>query len=281
MDEQETFDHRARSAAAHAFAIDIGGTHVKASVLDGVGNMLVPEEFETTPHPATPRALLGAVARLIERLPPFDRISAGFPGYVKRNIVQTAPNLGTDFWRGFALAEALSTRFGKPARVLNDADVQGLGVIAGKGLECVLTLGTGIGSSFFYNGRLLPHLELGQRPLREGLTYDKYLGDAARRRKGRRKWNARLKKTLAVVATFVNYDMLYLGGGNATRIDIKLPENVKCAENVNGITGGVHLWRRELDELFMPLSWTLRPPVIHRPATRRPAAPRPETRRRK
>lgn len=239
-----------RQERPRTLAIDIGGSHVKASVLDAAGKMMAPEAVEPTPHPTTPRALLGAVARLIEHLPPFERISAGFPGYVKRNVVYTAPNLGTDFWREFGLADALTARFGKPARVLNDADVQGLGVIAGRGLECVLTLGTGIGSSLFYNGRLLPHLELGQHPLCRKLTYDRYLGDAVRRRKGRKKWNRRLKKALVVVATLVNYDTLYLGGGNAARIDFKLPRNVKRADNINGITGGIHLWRSELDELF-------------------------------
>jgi polyphosphate glucokinase len=142
------------SARPRTLAIDIGGTHVKASVLDPAGKMLAPEVMEATPHPATPRALLGTIARLVDQLPPFERISAGFPGYVKRNVVFTAPNLGTPTWRGFALADALAARFGKPARILNDADVQGLGVISGQGLECVLTLGTGIGSSLFYNGRL-------------------------------------------------------------------------------------------------------------------------------
>jgi polyphosphate glucokinase len=235
-------------------AIDIGGTHVKASVLDPAGKMLAAEVLEPTPHPTTPRALLGAIARLTDKLPPFERISAGFPGYVKRNVVYTAPNLGTEHWHEFALADALAMRFGKPARILNDADVQGLGVIAGKGLECVLTLGTGIGSSLFYNGRLLPHLELGQHPIRNRLTYDRYLGDAVRRRKGRKKWNARLKKALTIVATLVNYDTLYLGGGNSMRIDFKLPKNVKLAANVNGITGGIHLWKPELDELFAPIS---------------------------
>jgi polyphosphate glucokinase len=235
-------------------AIDIGGTHIKASVLDPKGKMLAPEVEEVTPHPTTPRALLGTVARLTDQLPPFERISAGFPGYVKRNIVHTAPNLGTEFWRDFNLAQALMARFGKPARILNDADVQGLGVIAGKGFECVLTLGTGIGSSFFYNGRLLPHLELGQHPLRGGATYDRYIGDAVRRGKGRKKWNQRLKKALAIVATLVNYDTLYLGGGNANRIDFKLPPHVKLASNVNGITGGIRLWNRELDDLFAPLA---------------------------
>jgi polyphosphate glucokinase len=234
-------------------AIDIGGTHIKASVLDPTGKMLAPEVMEVTPHPTTPRTLLGTVARLADQLPAFERISAGFPGYVKRNVVYTAPNLGTEHWRGFRLAEALAARFGKPARVLNDADVQGLGVVDGKGFECVLTLGTGIGSSFFYNGRLLPHLELGQHPLLHRSTYDRFIGDAVRRSKGRKKWNQRLKKALAVVATFVNYDTLYLGGGNARRIDFKLPPHVKIASNVNGITGGIHLWNRDLDDLFTPI----------------------------
>ena len=244
---------RASAAGPRTLAIDIGGSHIKASVLDPEGKMLAPEVLEPTPHPTTPRTLLGTIARLTDQLPSFERISAGFPGYVKRNLVYTAPNLGTEHWQGFALADALTARFGKPARILNDADVQGLGVISGKGFECVLTLGTGIGSSFFYNGRLLPHLELGQHPLRHNVTYDHYIGDAARRGKGRKKWNARLKKALAIVATLVNYDTLYLGGGNARRIDFKLPPHVKLAANVNGITGGIHLWRPELDELFTPM----------------------------
>lgn len=231
-------------------AIDVGGSHVKASVLDSDGEMLAAEIMEPTPHPARPRALLDVVSRLADRLPSFDRISVGFPGYVKRNVVYTAPNLDTKSWHGFALADALAGRFGKPARILNDADVQGLGVTSGKGFECVLTLGTGIGSSFFYNGRLLPHLELGQHPIRRNLTYDLYLGDAVRRKRGRKVWNARLKRALVIVATLVNYDTLYLGGGNATRIDFKLPKNVKLAANVNGITGGIHLWDPALDELF-------------------------------
>ena len=243
---------RSSAARPRTLAIDIGGSHIKASVLDPAGKMLAPEVFEPTPHPTTPRALLGAVARLTDRLPAFERISAGFPGYVKRNVVYTAPNLGTEHWNGFALADALTARFGKPARILNDADVQGLGVISGEGFECVLTLGTGIGSSFFYNGRLLPHLELGQHPIRRKLTYDRYLGDAVRRGKGRKKWNARLKKALVIITTLINYDTLHLGGGNALRIDFKLPRHVKLASNVNGITGGVHLGKAELDELFAP-----------------------------
>jgi len=231
-------------------AIDIGGSRIKASVLDGDGNMLVAQVRLSTPDPAAPTAVIDAIEALARQLPPFDRIAAGFPGYIARGRVKTAPNLGTAEWHDFALAEALAARLKKPARVLNDADVQGLGVIDGCGLECVLTLGTGIGSSLFLNGRLLPHLELGQHPIRKRKTYDAYLGDAVLKRKGSQKWNRRLKWALEIVQTLINYDTLHLGGGNASEIAFELPKNVKIAANIGGITGGVRLWDTALDEIF-------------------------------
>ena len=233
-------------------AIDIGGTHIKASVLDATGRMVASELRLPTPVEATPNAVLGVIAAVAKQLPDVDRVSAGFPGYVivDKGVIKTAPNLGTEAWRGFALAEALSAAFGKPARVLNDADVQGLGVIAGKGLELVLTLGTGIGSALFKNGLLLPHLELGQHPIWKRKTYDEYLGDAALKRKGPERWNRRLRRAIGIVEVLVNYDTLYLGGGNSRLIDFALPENVKRADNIGGITGGVKLWDPALDDLF-------------------------------
>jgi len=95
--------------------------------------------------PSTPAAVLEALTGLVKPLPPFDRISIGFPGVVRRGTVLTAPNLGTRAWRGFALQDEISKLFGKPARLENDAEVAGLGVIDGKGLEVVITLGTGFG----------------------------------------------------------------------------------------------------------------------------------------
>ena len=220
-------------------AIDIGGTHVKASVLDAKGAMLAAPVRVDTGVERTPQQILQEIAGLAAQLPRFDRISVGFPGYVRDGIVHTAPNLGTDSWAGFRLAQALTRRLKKPARVLNDADVQGLGVIDRRGLECVLTLGTGIGSSLFENGRLLPHLELGQHPIRIGKTYDQYIGDAALKKIGRQRWNRRLKRVIATVETFVNYDTLHLGGGNAMRIDFELPPRVKLSDNSGGITGAI------------------------------------------
>ena len=240
----------ARGQSPRTLAIDVGGSHLKAAVLDPAGVMTALPARVPTPHPAAPEILLRAIASLVAPLAPYDRLSVGFPGVVRQGRILTAPNLGSEPWRGFDLAEALTTALGKPVRILNDADMQGLGVVAGQGFECVLTLGTGIGSALFFNGRLLPHLELGQHPIRRKRTYDQYLGDAALKKKGRAKWNRRLQKAIGIVRTLLNYDTLYLGGGNALQIDFALPENVKLVSNEAGVTGGVRLWESDFEEHF-------------------------------
>jgi polyphosphate glucokinase len=126
--------------------------------------------------------------------------------------------------------------------MLNDAEVQGLGIIAGRGLEVVLTLGTGVGSAVFDRGKLAPHLELAQHPIHKGKTYNEYVGDQAHHDLGTRRWNRRVRKTIRIVYSLLHYDVLYLGGGNAADIVGDLPDNVRIASNDAGITGGVHLW---------------------------------------
>jgi polyphosphate glucokinase len=223
-------------------AIDIGGTGLKASVLDERGKMTVERVRVPTPDPSRPKDLIPALDGLVHRLPAFDRISAGFPGVMRRGTVLTAPNLGTKEWRGFALQDELARRYGKPARVENDAEVQGLGIVSGKGLEVVLTLGTGIGSAVFDQGRRTPHLELAHHPLHKSKTYDEYIGDAARHSLGRKKWSERVLKTIAIVQSLLNYDTLYLGGGNSANLKVPLPSDVQLASNDTGITGAIHLW---------------------------------------
>jgi polyphosphate glucokinase len=120
--------------------------------------------------------------------------------------------------------------------------VQGLGIVAGRGLEVVLTLGTGIGSAVFRDGRPTPHLELAQHPIRKDKTYDLYLGNAARLAITPEKWNRRVRRAIGIVRTLLNFDMLYLGGGNAECVKLDLPPDVKLADNSAGITGGVRLW---------------------------------------
>jgi polyphosphate glucokinase len=223
-------------------AIDIGGTGLKASVLDEQGNMLADRVRVATPHPCPPDVMIDALATLVAPLPPHTRISIGFPGVVRGGHVITAPHFKGEGWRGYPLADAVAQRLGKPARLLNDAEVQGLGIIKGTGLEVVLTLGTGVGSAIFTDGMLAPHLELAQHPIRKDKTYNDYVGEAARQRLNKKKWNERVLHLIDVVETLLNYDVLFLGGGNAANITAPLPNNVFVASNDAGITGGIRLW---------------------------------------
>lgn len=241
---------RGGAGAPYTLAIDIGGTHVKASVLDRSGTPIVERVEAVTPHPAPPAAIFEVLQSLVSELPPFDRISAGFPGVIRTGFVFTAPNLGTEAWRGFGLAAELQSRLGKPARVLNDAEVQGLGVVAGSGLECVLTLGTGMGSAIYRDGDLAPHLELGQHPAWKSKTYDEYVGAAALSKLGAAKWNRRVCRVIGLVRTLLNFDHLYLGGGNGVNVTLALPRDVTIVSNRAGITGGVRLWEPRFDPIF-------------------------------
>jgi polyphosphate glucokinase len=239
-----------RAADKLTLAIDIGGSHLKAGVLDANGTLVAGPVRVATPTPATPRQVLDALMAMIRPLGSFHRVSVGFPGVVRNGMVLTAPNLGTKQWRNFPLGPTLSEQLGKPVRLLNDASMQGLGVIVGKGLECVLTLGTGMGFALFRQGHLMPHMEMGQHIARGDATYDQYVGDAALRDIGRKPWNKRMRKVVDAMQTLLNYDTLYIGGGNARHIDFDLPANVHIVSNQAGVTGGARLWDPIMDELF-------------------------------
>ena len=223
-------------------AIDIGGTGIKAVVLSETGKLLTERIRVKTPRPATPAAVINAIVELAKQQGEFDRVSVGFPGVVRRGVTVTAPNLNGK-WGGFPLADTLSKKLGKPVRVANDADVQGFGAIAGHGVELVITLGTGFGSGLFTDGKLVPNLELGHHPFQKGKTYEDLLGDAALKKIGKKKWNKRLVRAIRTLDLVFNYDLLYIGGGNAERVTVKLPSNVKIVSNVAGLLGGLALWR--------------------------------------
>lgn len=224
-------------------SIDIGGTNVKASVLNMQGELLVEYNKLPTPQPATPEKIVETIRALTKDFPAYDKIAVGFPGYVKENVVYTAPNLASDMWKKIDLAALLTTDLGKPARVVNDADMQGLGVVSGQGLEMMITLGTGFGTAFLKDGILLPHLELAHHPITKNKTYDQYIGEKARLKDGDEKWNKKMQRVLEVIKTVFNYDRLYLGGGNAKRITFKLDENITVVTNKEAIDGGVKLWK--------------------------------------
>lgn len=232
-------------AVQKILCIDIGGSNIKATILDTSGKVIEPYQKLPTPALATPQNVLKTIQQLVKNFPAYQKISVGFPGYVKHGVVMTAPNLGTQAWEKFNLQSRLAKLLKKPCIVVNDADMQGIGIAKGKGLEVVVTLGTGFGTAFLYDGKLLPHLELSHHPVwKDDMDYDKYIGDKAFKKEGLEKWNKRMERVIAILNTVFNYDHLYIGGGNAKHINFELDRNISIVTNKEGIKGGPRLWQK-------------------------------------
>ena len=221
-------------------AVDIGGSGIKVMVLDTEGNPLSDRQRLKTPHPAKPKGVIDTILTLAKQQE-YDRVSVGFPGVVQNGVIKTAVNLDSD-WLEYDLASSLTQLLSKPIKVANDADIQGFGAISGKGVELVITLGTGFGSALFVDGKLVANLEMGHHPFRKGETYEEQLGRAALEKEGKKKWNNRLEKAIANLDHLFNYDFLYIGGGEAKNINFDLPSNAKIVPNVSGLLGGIKLW---------------------------------------
>jgi polyphosphate glucokinase len=248
---------RAAPTPANTLSIDIGGTGIKASVLDPTGQLEHDRVRIPTPYPLSPLKLLTVLEDLTKSLPPFERVSAGFPGMVRDGHILSAPHFVSPdgpsgepapklvkAWARFDLESELARVTGKPTKVANDADLQGSAVIRGKGFEAVLTLGTGLGSAFFKDGLLLPHFELSHHPFRKGLAYNDWIGEAARRSIGHKKWQRRVLDAIDTIRNLTYFDHCFLGGGNSSRIDVALPDDVTIVDNSAGILGGIKLWER-------------------------------------
>ena len=225
-------------------AIDIGGTGLKMMLLDKNGKQLSRRLRVETPVISTPERVLKLLDGMAKQVGGFDRASVGFPGVVRSGVTLSAANVSKQ-WMHFPLEARLKKLWRKPVRVGNDADVQGYGAIKGKGLELVVTVGTGVGAALFTNGHLCPGLELGHHPWKNNLSYEQILGKKGYKRIGRKRWNEMLKLAIAQWNHTFNYDHLYLGGGNAKKISFKLPANVTVVPNVEGLFGGVALWRHD------------------------------------
>ncbi len=230
--------------AERILCIDIGGTGVKATIANARGKFLVARVRVKTPKLRTPDRIVPLLVELVKPLGRFDHVTIGFPGMVKAGRVHSAPAYGTDDWSGYPLAAEMKKRLKKPVKLLNDADVQGLAVIGGKGLELVCTLGTGFGTAWFRDGELMPHMDLAHLVMHKKDDFDRYIGDKIRRKIGDKAWNKRLRKLIGVLETVFNYDMLHLGGGNSRCVDFKLPKNVNIVSNDAGMEGGAFAWTR-------------------------------------
>jgi polyphosphate glucokinase len=229
------------SETIRTFVIDIGGTSIKALMLNEIGEPMGERLRVDTPAIRTPAAIMKTIKGLVKQAGKFDRISVGVPGTVRSGVTTGVVNFGPE-WDHFYLAKTLSTTFGTPVRAANDADMQGFGAISGSGVELVLTLGTGVGSAMFVDGRLVPNVRVGKNKLRK----------AELKRIGKKRWNRRLGELVAKLERMFQFDRLYIGGGNASMVDINLlPGNVTIVSNLNGLLGGIALWQdqRNTNEL--------------------------------
>ena len=238
--------------------VDVGGSGVKATVLNPLGEMMADRVRIPTPYPCPPETLIEIVVELSSMLPKADRASLGFPGLVRNGIVLHVPSLSRsvkdgpmdpiykEMWFRFDLQTELGKKLNIPLKVANDADVQGSAVIKGEGLEFVMTLGTGVGAALFQDGVLLPHLELGHAPFRNNEEFEEQISNAARERIGVERWKKRVKKAVKAYDQFLFYDHCYVGGGNSKHLkDIDLGPKVSRVSNKAGLLGGIRLW--ELD----------------------------------
>ncbi len=223
-------------------AIDIGGGSIKFLTLNDDGVVTGVSQHRPTPEPATPDALIATISEVADTVEAYHRVSVGFPGVVKSGVTYNAPNLGNELWRAVPLAARLEQLLGSPVRVANDADVQGLGVVEGHGVELVLTLGTGLGSALFTEGRLVPNLELGHHPFRDGKTYEDLVRDTELKRIGPSKWTERVLDALDELERLFNYDELHLGGGNARHLQRDVSAKVRFFSLEEAMRGAIRLW---------------------------------------
>ena len=197
------------------------------------------EKFsEDTPERFTPAQLLALLARLAKQMPSYDRVAVGIPGIVHRDVVYSLPASKSRAFKRFQLGARLSDLLGARVRVTNDAAMHGLAAIQGKGVEMVITLGTGLGTALFIDGVLSAHYQT--LPAQDE-PFSAF-GKAALKKIGRKRWETRVRALFDQLRGITNYDRLYVGGGNAELLRGEMPSRVTVIDSAAGILGGYRLW---------------------------------------
>jgi polyphosphate glucokinase len=239
--------------------VDCGGTGIKASVLDKGGKVLIDFPYLKTPYPLSPSKPISIIDEFVKADNRIKRVTLGLPGMIRGGKVIVIPHYVNasgprgvvdphlkKAWYGFDMQSMLKKKIKLPTLVLNDAEVHAAAVIAGKGLETVLTFGTGLGSAIFSDGVIAPHLEISHATIRYGKSIDSWIGEQARRRLGNQLWSRRVKSLIQELYPMIIWDKLYIGGGNAQRISKSALKSfdykVKIIPNSAGVTGGVKAW---------------------------------------
>lgn len=213
-----------------ALGIDVGGSGVKGAIVNTATGALLSKRFRVkTPWPATPRAVSQAIRRIVLHFGWKGRIGVGMPGPIKDGKLMLILNLDKS-WTGVKAHNVYARATGLPVVVLNDADAAGLAEMrfgAGKGVKgtvVMVTLGTGIGSSVFFNGRLLPNTELGQFEIR-GKNAEQYASARVRKEKNLswEKYSRRLQDYFSMIELLFWPDLIIVGGGISRKSKKFLP----------------------------------------------------------
>ena len=235
----------------NVFGIDVGGSGIKGAPVDTVTGELVTERIRVkTPKPATPEAIVETTVEVVRRSGWEGPVGCGFPAVMKDGIVRTAANIDREAI-GFDLRGRLAQELDAQVRVINDADAAGLAEMrwgAGRrvdGVVLMLTLGTGIGTSLFVEGRLVPNTEFGHIEVR-GQDAEHRASDTARKREDLswKEYAERLDEYLHRVEDLLWPDLIVIGGGISKKSEKFFPHltartKVLTAEMLNeaGIAG--------------------------------------------
>ncbi|MEW6635859.1 MAG: polyphosphate--glucose phosphotransferase [Actinomycetota bacterium] len=212
------------------FGIDVGGSGIKGAPVDTRTGKLLRERVRIkTPQPATPEAMVKTAAAVVRECGWKGPVGCGFPAVVKGGVVRTAANIDESAI-GFDFGGALADELEMPVRVINDADAAGLAEMrwgAGRGeggVVLMITLGTGIGTSLFAGGRLVPNMELGHIEI-GGEDAEWRASDAARKREDLswKQYAARLDEYLRRVEYLLWPDLIVIGGGISKKSEKFLP----------------------------------------------------------
>lgn len=165
-----------------------------------------------TPKNCTPKDLF-KILKTLTISSTYKTIFVGFPGVVIKGCTLNAPNLANSSWQNYPLEKKLISLFKRRVMVINDADLHGLKIVKGHGVELVVALGTGVGSAIFIDNKLLPNLELGHAPFCLDKSYEEILGLKNYKRISHKKWEHYLSKAIQDWKRLFNPTCIYLTGG--------------------------------------------------------------------
>jgi polyphosphate glucokinase len=210
--------------------IDLGGSGIKGAPVDlQTGNLTASRLRIPTPEPAKPNEVAQVVAEISNHFKWTGLVGCGFPSVVRKGVIYTAANIHNK-WIGANAQELFEAATGCSVMVLNDADAAGMAEMAfgaGRnelGTVIIVTIGTGLGTALFTDGKLLPNTELGHIKM-DGLDAEVRASDAARKRDDLswKKWAKRFDEYLNYLESLFWPDLFILGGGVSKKSDKFMP----------------------------------------------------------